>query len=131
MTQRAKRPRASRWLTTPMAIIVVAAGMLIPATSASAAEPTDMVLEWNLNAVNAIGNANGATPPGLAQVPPLAPVSLAMVHGAIYDAVNSIDDTRQPYLVNINAPPGASRAAAVAQAAHDVLVGIVPASLPR
>jgi hypothetical protein len=128
MTQRAKRPRASRWLTTPMGIIVIAAGLLIPATSASAAEPTDMVLEWNINAINAIANAPTADPPGLGQAPPLAPVSLAMVHGAVYDAVNSIDDTRQPYLVNINAPPGASRAAAVAQAAHDVLVGLVPAT---
>jgi hypothetical protein len=131
MTQRAKRQRASRWLTAPMAVAMIGVGLLIPATSVSAAEPTDMVTDWNFHAINAIQNAPTADPPGLGQVPPLAPISLAMVHGAIYDAVNSIDDTRQPYLVNINAPPGASRAAAVAQAAHDVLVGIIPASLPQ
>jgi len=131
MTQPIPRPRARRWLSAPMAIAVIGATMAIPAASVSAAEPTDMVLEWNTNAINAIANANTADPPGLGQVPPLAPVNLAMVHGAIYDAVNSIDDTRQPYLVNINAPPGASRAAAVAQAAHDVLVGLVPLSLPQ
>jgi PAP2 superfamily len=131
MTQSSKRPRARRWLSAPIAIAVIGATMLIPAASVSAAEPADMVLEWNTNAINAIANAPTADPPGLGQVPPLAGVHLAMVHGAIYDAVNSIDDTRQPYLVNINAPAGASRAAAVAQAAHDVLVGIVPASLPQ
>ena len=124
------RGRSTR-LAGPMGLLLIAASLLIPAASVSAAEPTNMVLEWNTNAINAIANAPTADPPGLGQVPPLAPVSLAMVHGAIYDAVNSIDDTRQPYLVNVAAPAGASRAAAVAQAAHDVLVGIVPASAPQ
>jgi hypothetical protein len=113
-----------------MAVGIVAT-MLIPAASVAAAEPTDMVLEWNLNAINAIGNANGATPPGLAQVPPLAGLHLAMVHGAIYDAVNAIDGTHEPYLVAIDAPAGASQAAAAATAAHHVLVGLVPATLPQ
>ena len=114
-----------------MAIVVLGATMLIPAATASAAEPTDMVLEWNLNAVNAIGNLNTATPPGLGQPPPLAPIHLAMVHGAIYDAVNAIDGRHQPYLLKIHAPPTASQAAAAATAAHNVLVGIVPATLPQ
>src|SRR5439155_1453467 len=64
MIQPAKRSIARRWLTTPMAVVVLGATLLIPATSVSAADPTDMVLEWNVNAINAIGNANGATPPG-------------------------------------------------------------------
>ncbi|HEY7970133.1 MAG TPA: hypothetical protein VID95_09065, partial [Candidatus Limnocylindrales bacterium] len=71
-----------------MAIVVLGAAMLIPAVSASAAEPTDMVVQWNLNAVNAIGNLPTATPPGLGQAPPPSTISLAMVQGAVYDAVN-------------------------------------------
>jgi hypothetical protein len=96
-----------------------------------------MVLEWNINAVNAIQNPNvppvttPPTAPGLAQVPPLAPVNLAIVQGAVYDAVNSIDRTHQPYLGWITAPQGASQAAAAATAAHHVLVGIVPSTLPQ
>src|SRR6476620_2481733 len=130
MTQPPRPPRA-RWLSIPMAIVVLAATTLIPAASAAAAEPTDMVLEWNINAINAIQNANGATPPGLGQVPPLAPVNLAIVHAAIYDAVNAIDGTHKPYLLHIHAPPDASQAAAAATAAHHVLVGIVPTTLPQ
>ena len=130
MTHPTRPPRAS-WLSIPMTIVVLTATMLIPAASAIAVEPTDTVLEWNTNAINAIQNANGATPPGLAQVPPLAPVNLAIVHAAIYDAVNAIDGTHQPYLLNIHAPPDASQAAAAATAAHHVLVGLVPASLPQ
>jgi hypothetical protein len=115
----------------PVGLMLVAASLLLPAAPVTAAEPGDMVLEWNVNAINAIANANTATTPGLAQVPPLAPIHLAMVHGAIYDAVNAIDGTHQPYLDPIEAPPGASQAAAAATAAHHVLVGLVPATLPQ
>jgi PAP2 superfamily len=125
------RSRRARWLSIPITIALLTAAILVPAASVTAAEPTDMVLEWNTNAINAIQNANGATPPGLGQVPPLAPVNLAIVHAAIYDAVNAIDGTHEPYLLDIHAPKDASQAAAAATAAHGVLVGLVPASLPQ
>ena len=51
-----------------------------------------------------------------------------MVQGAIYDAVNAIDRGHKPYLAGLSAPSGASQAAAVAQAAHDVLYEITPAT---
>jgi hypothetical protein len=51
---------------------------------------------------------------------------LAMVQGAVYDAVNMIDGGHEPYLDDLPAAPeSASKAAAVATAAHDVLVGVV------
>jgi hypothetical protein len=114
-----------------MASVVVAASIVIPAASASAAEPTDMVLEWNLNAVVTIHNAPTATPPGLGQAPPASGLQLAIVHLAIYDAVNAIDGGHRPYLAGLHAAPGASQAAAAATAAHHALVGLVPASLPQ
>ena len=56
---------------------------------------------------------------------------LAMVHGAVYDAVNAIDGTREAYLYDpASVPAGASKAAAASQAAHDVLIGLIPASHP-
>jgi hypothetical protein len=49
-----------------------------------------------------------------------------MVQGAVYDAVNMIDRGYQPYLKDLpRAPRSASMQAAVATAAHDVLVGVV------
>jgi hypothetical protein len=128
MIQSRARSRARRWLSRTMAIVLIAASTLIPAASAAAAEPTDMVLEWNANAVPAILNAPTATPPGLGHAPPLAGIDLGMVHGAVYDAVIAIAGGYEPYLGGISAPAGASQAAAAATAAHHVLVGLVPST---
>ena len=128
MTKSRSRARARLWLSTPVAITLIAVTMLIPATSVAAREPTDMVLEWNINAVNTIGNPPTATPPGLGQPPPLAPIHLAMVHGAVYDAVMAIVDTHEPYLRGLNARRSSSQPAAVATAAHGVLVGLSAAA---
>ncbi len=128
MTHYRQRSRGRRWLSMPMAIALIAISLLIPATSVSAREPTDMVLEWNINAINAIGNPADATPPGLGQPPPLAPIHLAMVHGAIYDAVMAIVDTHEEYLDGLNARRSSSQPAAVAAAAHGVLVGLTSGS---
>ena len=106
-------------------------GALISTGPVAAFEPGDMVLQWNVIALAAIGNANGATPPGLNQPPPLAPIHLAMVQTAVYDAVNAISRSHEPYLGGLYAPSSASQAAAAATAAHDVLVGLVPSSLPQ
>jgi hypothetical protein len=129
MTHSRRRSGARRWLSAPMTVALIAISMLIPA-SVAAHEPTNMVLEWNLNAVNAIGNAPTATPPGLGQPPPLAPIHIAMVHGAIYDAVMAIVETHEPYLDGLHARKSASQAAAVAAAAHGVLVGLTPVTVP-
>jgi hypothetical protein len=130
MAQSRQRSRARRWLATLVALALLAATAVVPVSSVTAAEPTDMVLEWNANAITALLNPATATPPGLGQVPPLAPIHLAMVQGAIYDAVNSIVRTHEPYLGWIAAPAGASQAAAAATAAHHVLVGLVPVTDP-
>jgi hypothetical protein len=50
----------------------------------------------------------------------------AYVDVAMYDAVNSIDGRHQPFAVSVYAPHGASKDAAAAQAAHDVLVNYFP-----
>ena len=51
----------------------------------------------------------------------------AYVDVAMYDAVNSIDERFQPFAVNVHAPLGASKDAAAASAAHDVLTHYFPA----
>jgi len=120
--------RAGRWRTALSVLALVGAVGIVPVASVSASEPTDMVLVWNANAVNVIGQPATNTPPGLGQGPPLAALHVAMVQGAIYDAVNAIDGGHAPYLPGLSAPSTASQAAAVAQAGHDVLFGITPAA---
>src|SRR5262249_47221657 len=51
----------------------------------------------------------------------------AIVHSAIYDAVNAIDRRSTPFFADVQAPPGASLEAAAAQAAHDTMVALFPA----
>lgn len=94
-------------------------------STAQAGPPDDAVLDWNLYAAQALINAPTATTPGAGQPPPVSVLHLGMVQGAVYDAVNTIDGGHEPYLDGLPpAPASASKAAAVATAAHDVLVGV-------
>ncbi len=81
----------------------------------------NMVLEWNANAAGAIVGVAGLRPErGL--------IRLAMVHIAIYDAVNAIDGYPfQAYGVHPTVISPASADAATATAAHDMLVALFPA----
>lgn len=79
---------------------------------------SDAVLDWNNTALTAIET--------LDLLPPIAGYCMAMAHAAIFDAVNSIIGDYQPYVTKVSAPPGASAAAAAAQAGHDVLVAVMP-----
>jgi hypothetical protein len=126
MNRSSPASRGSRWLAGLSILALVGAVGLIPVASVAAAVPANPVLDWNVNAVNAIGNPPTAGVPGLGQPPPLAVIHLAMVHVAIYDAVNAIDGEHEPYLSGLPSAPGASKAAAVAAAAHDVLVALPP-----
>jgi PAP2 superfamily len=57
---------------------------------------------------------------------------IAMVEGAVYDAVNALDRGHQPYLLDLDDPgfdPSGSQGAAAATAAYRVLLSITP--MPR
>src|SRR5688500_4160618 len=68
----------------------------------------DLVLQWNDIALDTF-RASSTNPP-------IASRALAIMHTAIYDAVNAIDRTHEPYAVDALASPLASREAAVAAA---------------
>jgi hypothetical protein len=131
-----KRPNATR-LSMRLALgVVLIVTSSLAALPAAAASDSDAVLVWNQQAVNALSlPLPTAVPPppvpGGGQPPPVASQHLAMVQGAVYDAVNAIDGGYQPYLRGLPSAPGASKAAAVATAAHHVLVGLRPVSLPQ
>src|SRR5438034_1433292 len=80
----------------------------------------DVVTDWNNSALNAIRAGSTA--------PPIASRSLAILHASIYDAVNGIARTYEPYLVQSAVPAGASREAAASAAAHSALVNLFPAA---
>ena len=70
-------------------------------------------------------NAPGAPTPGVGQPPPVSLLHMAMVQGAVFDAVNMIDGGHEPYLEGLPVvAASASKPAAVATAAHHVLVGL-------
>src|SRR4029450_6767497 len=79
----------------------------------------DVVTDWNNAALDAIraGNTN----------PPIASRSLVILHVSVYDAVNGIARTHEPYLVQSAVSASASRQAAASAAAHQALVNLFPA----
>jgi len=83
-------------------------------------------IRWNAIASTAI---LAPAPAGAGQSPQAGVLSLAMVQGAVFDAVNAIDGGYQPYLVAPSADPSDSKEAAAATAAFRVLVGF-PANTP-
>ena len=78
----------------------------------------DVVTDWNERAVAAGYTAR--------QAPPMHGRIVAMVHLAMFEAVNSIEPRYLPYRARLTAEPGASREAAVASAAYYLLVRLYP-----
>jgi hypothetical protein len=100
-----KHPKAS-WLPTLAAL-------------ATGAAHADAVLDWNEVALAEVA-ASGQLPPDGAR-------TLAMVHVAVFDAVNAIDRRFEPYALEQRAAGDASVDAAVASASYGVLLGLFPA----
>src|SRR6266849_1899473 len=90
-------------------------------SSAAATPSVNSVVQWNRILLQIVRT------PG-AQSPTVHPTrSFAILHAAIYDAVNAIDLTHKPYLVRLPGASGsASQDAAAAAAAHQVLVTLYP-----
>lgn len=78
----------------------------------------DMVVQWNEQLLEAIR----ATTPA----PPVASRAMAIVHTAIFDAVNSIHNHYEPYATFAAVHPKASAEAAVAAAAERTLASLFP-----
>jgi PAP2 superfamily len=95
------------------------AGLLLATTLGSAPRVNaDAVVDWNIITGQTI---TFPTRPGGAPA-----LDYAMVHAAIHDAVQAYDGRFEAYAVEITGASG-SPVAAVAKAAHDVLVALFPA----
>lgn len=100
--------------------IIVALLALTAALNSASAARADVVTDWNTAALNAV--RAGRTPP------PRASRALAILHAAIYDAVNGISRTHEYYFVPSAVPSSASKEAAGSAAAHETLTALFPAS---
>src|SRR5262245_33834100 len=78
----------------------------------------DVITDWNEKAVSAGTTARMGNFPTAR--------GIAMVHLAMFEAVNSIEPRYTPYRERLIAEPGVSREAAAASAAHGVLVRLYP-----
>jgi hypothetical protein len=111
----------------PQRFCVLVLGLMMSLAMSSVVR-ADAVTDWNAIAIQIIANA--PCPAAPCASPPVHPgatglLDSAMVQAAVYDAVESITGRFRPYAVHV---PGASgsTAAAVAKAAHDVLVNRFP-----
>jgi hypothetical protein len=102
-------------------IIALAA---LAALGAPGVARADAVTDWNLHTSNALFVTAG-------QPPNVSTLHVAMVQGAVYDAVNAIGGAREGYLLTSRvAQPMDSKPAAAATAAYKVLLHLVPAQKP-
>lgn len=99
--------------------IVILAGALLAVIVANRAS-ADEVTRWNQIATDASTTPN---------TDPLTETRIfAILHVAIHDAVNAVESRYEPYLPRTSPVPGASVEAAIAGAAHDTLVALLPES---
>src|SRR5688572_8379623 len=77
------------------------------------------VTKWNAIATDAFTPTEGANPMVQSR-------SMAILHAAIHDAVNAVEPRFAPYTPGLSPDPDASIDAAVASAARDVLITLVP-----
>jgi hypothetical protein len=114
-------------------LALLGAVLLIPVTgvavtndddhsAASSTELVNPVIEWNRTLLSIV-RIPGAQPPTIHSTR-----NFAILHAAIFDAVNNIDRTFKPYAIRLSdVSRRASAQAAADEAAHDVLISLYPA----
>jgi len=91
---------------------------LLALVSLSGPVRADVVTDWNLTTLQAMAAA-GLNPQRQHR-------AAAMVHAAVHDAVNSIVPRYEPYAVRVTPSGDASIEAAAVEAAHGVLIRLLP-----
>jgi hypothetical protein len=110
------RSRVSRPVVLATLALLSAAPVAISHGSSESSAHVNQVLEWNqifIDTLIATSTANSSSQR-----------LGAIVHTAMFDAYNGIDQRYTPIFVHSTAPNGASRKAAVIAAAHTALVGL-------
>lgn len=104
--------------STAFVAAIVVLALLALGTPASTADPAEnSVTHWTRIAEQFIT---------IGRPPASSEVIMGTVQAAIYDTVAATEGGLEPFMASVQAPAGASTDAAVATAAHDVLVARVP-----
>src|SRR6187431_221654 len=100
-----------------LSAVILATGIALSAGAPRAsAQTSNVVIQWN----QTLQTLFVGTGPGIHLR------ALPMMHIAMFDAINSIEDAYTPYLVHVKGSHGASADAAAATAARDVLAALYP-----
>jgi hypothetical protein len=102
----------------PLLLAAIAAAFVHSAGVARA----DVATDWNRTMIAALETSHLPPPPSMRVG--------AIVQASVFDALNGIERRYTPIHVQPGAPSGASRAAAVAGAAYETLVGLFPTQKP-
>ncbi len=99
-----------------LAVIVVTTILLQASALRASAQTPNVVIQWN----QTLQTLFVGTGPGIHIR------ALPMMHIAMFDAINSIEELYTPYLGQVKSSRGASAEAAAASAARDVLAALYP-----
>ena len=111
----------TRFASTAAALLAAVAFVRPAAADPPRPDPPrdEPVTHWNTVAAQAYAPTEGTQPLPQSR-------TFAIMHAAIHDALNAIDRRFVPYTPGLAAAPGASIDAAVATAAREVLVTLIP-----
>ncbi len=107
-----------------------------PAPVPSVNQPAELVRHWNSLALTATGLDHTPVSPGETRIfgeqlgPTRSSRAMAVIHVAMFDAVNSFAGGYESYSHIPRAKQGASMSAAIIQAAHDAMAAMYPSQTP-
>jgi hypothetical protein len=117
--------------------LVLVVAVALAACDSGSSDPSFAALRhWNQVAIDTSGLDHAPLEPGESRVfghalgPGRASKAMAVVHIAIFEAVNAIDGGHASYVGLAAAPDGTSMGAAIAKAAHATLVALYPSHAP-
>jgi hypothetical protein len=109
----------AHWAAVTLPVLLLATAE--PAVAKRISPAGDIVVRWNQE-LTATLDVAGLHPSRIR-----VERSYAMLHVAMFDAVNAIERGYSPFRFTVHASRGASSEAAAAQAAHDILLALYPA----
>jgi hypothetical protein len=106
----------------PLRLLITVAFLGVALASPQTARP-NVVLDWNAMAIDAIRADDTG--------PTLSTRNLAILHTAIYDSINSIERTHQPFRFQVIPQGDALAEAAAVSAGYEVMVSLYPSLKAR
>src|SRR5437868_10042201 len=136
LPQRVYRAASDFWGSRYQVSPAASAANTVPLPPQKDHDAAAQLRHWNAIAINASGLDHTPVAPGEHRVfgeqvgPVRAARAIAIVHIAMFEAVNAIDRSCKSYVGITPAQPVSSMNCAIAQAAHDTLCAVFPSQTP-